>query len=159
MKKLLLLVLLISTAALSQDSQPKPDATPTPSTPKTPASKILRVFVAGNNATALEVRREMEQSAKYYAKHPEKAAKSKFCMVLVDNPKNAAATLSIESAVNGRGLDTNYTSSAMLTAADGTLLWSDSLGDGSKFMDRIIGGSPKMNASRLLTNAAKAVCK
>ncbi|MGA1998463.1 MAG: hypothetical protein ABSG52_00600 [Terriglobales bacterium] len=133
---LLALVVSIATLAISQETGK------------------LRVFVAGNNATALEVRRTMEK----FTSKPN--PKSKFCMILVDNPKDADATLSVESIVNGRSMGAaNYTSSAQLTSADGTLLWSDSVGDGSKFMDVMVGGSPGIAASRLLTNAAKKVCK
>jgi hypothetical protein len=82
-------------------------------------------------------------------------------LVIADNPKDADATLSVESVVNGHqspGI-TNYTSSAELTAKNGTLLWSDSVGDGSKFMDAMVGETPKISAEPLLAIASKAVCK
>ena len=118
----------------------------------------MKVFVQGNNATALEVRRQLQHAEKYAEKHPNQ---KHYCMSLVDNPKDADATFAVESAVNGRGPMgmSSYTSSAELTSSDGTLLWSDSLGDGSKFMDQLAGSSPAVNASRLLVSAQKAVCK
>ena len=138
MKNILAVLLLIS-LVVAQDSQ---------------APAKLKVFVQGNNATANEIRRELQKAT------DKPNPKSKFCMALVDNPKDADAIFAVDAVVNGRsGSMASYTSSAQLTASDGKLLWSNSVGDGSKFGDLFAGGNSGISGSRLVMSASKAVCK
>jgi hypothetical protein len=145
----LLIAMMISTNFFAQDGQLGPAAAAAPIPGK------LRVFVVGNNPVAGVVRGELRKSTAREEKKPN--PNSRDCMLLVSNPKDADAIFTVDSVPrNSLGSTTDYISSAQLTSTDGTLLWSESIGDGSNYEDRLLGGDPWTSAKRLVADITRS---
>ena len=111
MKIIFILCVLASSLSMrAQQSQTTP-AVPLP--PYVPVRAGMRIFVRGNNEVAVDLRRKLIPSE---------------CFVVVQNPKQADALLDVAEDVAASGAQGTWTTygSAMLTDADGNLLWADS---------------------------------